>query len=369
MSYPQSLKLLLTTRAIADGGAERVWLTIARALAARGAEVILAIDDTSTPCGLDATTNPRLVSIGGSHALGVVALARLLARERPDVALAAVSGSCAKLAAAKLLTRSATPIVLSYHGFEEWRTGRLAASAYLGLPIGNAVAARIVAVSDGLAHCLIDRWGADPAKTRRIYNPVSLDLAAAAASAEDLAMRAPIVTAIGRLSVEKGVIDLVEAFARLERPQARLVIGGDGPERARIEARVRALGLDARVRLLGQVDPIEHYRRARVVAIPSRTEAFGLVVAEALAHGLPIVATDCAGPREILGEGRWGRIVPIGDADAMAHGLAAALDDPGVAAARIARAAEFSLEKGVDAWARLVDEVAAEHAAGRRGRG
>lgn len=368
MSYPQSLKLLLTTRAIADGGAERVWLTIARAFAARGAEVILAIDDPSTPCGLDATTNPRLVGIGHKHPPGIVALARLLARERPDVALAAVSGSCSKLVAAEMLARSKTPLVLSYHGFEEWRTGRLAATAYLGLPLANGAAARIVAVSEGLRRCLVERWGADPAKTSRIYNPVALDLVDAAASAGDLAGRAPIVTAIGRLSVEKGMGDLVEAFARVRRPDARLVIGGEGPERGRIEARIRALGLGDRVQLLGQVDPIEHYRRARVVAIPSHTEAFGLVVAEALAHGLPIVATDCDGPREILGEGRWGRIVPIGDPDAMALGMEAALDDPGDPTPRIARAADFSLDTGVSAWARLVDEIVAEREATRHER-
>jgi len=95
------------------------------------------------------------------------------------------------------------------------------------------------------------------------------------------------------------------------------------------------------------------------VAVPSRTEAFGLVVAEALAHGLPIVATACAGPREILGDGRWGRIVPIGDAEAMARALEAALDDPGDPGERIARAATFSTEVGLRSWADLVDEIAA----------
>ena len=360
MSYPRNLKLLLTTRAIADGGAERVWLAIARRFAAAGVEVILAIDDPSTPCGLDETTNPRLVGIGRSHPKGMLALARLLRRERPDVAMAAVSGSCSKLAAAALLARTRTPLVLSYHGFEEWRTGRLAATAYLGLPIANRVAARIVAVSDGLCRCLTERWGADPAKTSRIYNPVSLDLDAAAASAGDLSTRDPIVTAIGRLSAEKGMIDLLEAFARVRRPEARLKIGGEGPERARLEARAAELGIAGRTTFLGQVDPVEHYRRTRVVAIPSRTEAFGLVVGEALAHGLPIVATDCDGPREILGEGRWGRLVPIGDAEAMARALEDALDDPGRPDDRILRAADFSLETGFEAWSRLIEGIVAE---------
>jgi len=251
MSYAKNLKLLLTTRAIVDGGAERVLSTIARGLAARGDRVTLAIDCAVPTEGLDETTNPRLVVLGGNHAASTMRLAALLREERPDVALAAVSGSCAKLAMAKALARTATPLVLSYHGFEEWRTGRLGAIAYYGMPLLSRTASRIVAVSDGLAADVVDLWGADPAKTRRIYNPVSIDLEVAATSATTLAERPPVVLAIGRLSVEKGMIDLVEAFALIDRPEARLVIGGDGPERERIARRVSELGLDDRVHLAG----------------------------------------------------------------------------------------------------------------------
>ncbi|MCE1235018.1 MAG: glycosyltransferase [Hyphomicrobiales bacterium] len=360
MSYSKSLNLLLTTRALADGGAERVFVEIARRFAARGDRVTLAIDCAVPTEDLDETTNPRLVTLGGNHLVGFVHLVRLLRRERPDVALAAVSGSCSKLAGAVAVAGTKTPTVASYHGFEEWRTGRLAATAYLGIPLLDRVVSRYVGVSDGLTRELIERWGTKAEKTLRIYNPVSLDLAAAAASAGDLSAREPIVLAIGRLSPEKGMHDLLEAFRHVRRPEARLVIGGDGPEREALSRHIATLGLEGRVTLAGHVDPAVHYRRARVVAVPSRTEAFGLVVAEALAHGLPIVATDCHGPREILGEGRWGRIVPIGDREAMARGIEAALDEPGAPDARIARAKTFSAEAGFQNWADLVDALAAQ---------
>lgn len=359
MSYSKSLNLLLTTRALGDGGAERVWTTIARRFAERGDRVTLAVDRARPDDGLGADTNPRLIELGSSHFGSTLKLAQVLRRLRPDVALAAVSGSCVKLVAAAALARIDMPLVLSYHGFEEWRTGRLAAAAYYGMPIVNRRADRIVAVSDGLRHRLIEDWGAEEDKTIRIYNPVSLDLARAAATAEDLAARPPVVLAVGRLSIEKGMIDLVEAFARVRRPDARLIIGGDGPERERLEARIEALGLADRVSLPGRVDPNLYYATARVVAVPSRTEAFGLVLVEALAHGLPIVSTACHGPREILGEGRYGTLVPIGDAEAMARGIECALDDPGAPEERIARAATFSMEEGFAVWARLVDDLAA----------
>lgn len=360
MSYSKSLNLLLTTRAVGDGGAEKVWVSIARGFAARGDRVTLAVDHPPPPgYDLDGTTNPRLVVLGCHHAMSLVRLTRLVKAEPPDVALAAVSSSCVKLAAAVAMSRRRVPTVVSYHGFEEWRTGRLSACAYFGMPFLDRIADHVVGVSDGLVDDLITQWGADPARTRRIYNPVVVDFARARASAGDLAIRPPLVLAVGRLGIEKGMIDLVHAFARVARPDARLAIAGEGPERGRIEARIAALGLGGRVELLGRVDPEPWYARARVVAVPSHTEAFGLVLVEALAHGLPIVATACRGPREILGEGRWGRIVPIGDADAMARGIEAAFDEVGDPAERSARAEVFGFEAGMTEWARLVDAAAA----------
>lgn len=362
MSYSKSLNVLLTTRALGDGGAERVWTTIARRFAERGDRVTLAVDSGEPHEGLGDDTNPRLLVLGRSHLTGTINLARALRTIRPDVALAAVSASCVKLATAACLARSDTPLVLSYHGFEEWRTGRLAAAAYYGMPFVNRTADRIVAVSDGLRHQLIEDWGAEPAKTIRIYNPVSMDLARAAATATDLDARAPLILAVGRLSREKGMIDLLDAFARVRRSDARLIIGGDGPERANLEARAAELKITDRVAFPGRIDPTAYYPLARVVAVPSRTEAFGLVLVEALAHGLPIVATTCHGPNEILDQGRYGTLVPIGDADAMARGLEQALENPGPTGERITRAATFSMEAGFAEWGRLVDGLATERA-------
>lgn len=359
MSNRRALKLLLTTRAFGGGGAERVWSTLASRFAERGDEVILAVDmGGEDPVFVD-PRNPKVVVFGGGHIAATLALRDLLTTFRPDVALAAISGSCVKLVTAAMLAGTATPLIVSYHGFQEYRTGRLAKLAYWGMPLINRRAARIVTVSDGLHHEMVERWHADPAKTVRIYNPATIDLADAAASAGDLASRPEVVLAVGRLSPEKGLDVLIDAFGRSQRPTARLVIAGEGPERARLERQARDLGLAERVIFLGHVTEIGPlYRRARVLAVPSRTEAFGMVVVEALAHGLPIVATACTGPTEILDGGRYGRLVPVGDASALAAGIDLALDDVGEAAPRFERAARFSLEAGFAEWARLVDDVA-----------
>ena len=359
MRKAKSLELLFTTRTLVDGGAERVWVTLAERFAERGDRVTLAVDTPTPGFHLDETTNPRVVVLGENHFAATMRLAREL-RRRPAVALSALSGSSTKLVLASLLTGQRVPLVVSYHGFEEYKTGRLGAAAYYGMPIINRCAARIVTVSGGLERRLIEQWGADAGKTQRIYNPVSIDLTEAASSVGDLATRPPVVLGVGRLSHEKGMGDLVEAFARLMTPEARLVLAGDGPERGQLVARVNALGIADRVEFLGHVSDLTAvYRRARVLAVPSRTEAFGLAVVEGLAHGLPVVATACEGPMEILENGRFGRIVPKGDTQAMAEAIEAALADPGDPAPRVERAGCFSFDEGFAEWERLIDQLAA----------
>ena len=355
----RGLRILMTTRSFGGGGAERVWATLAERFAARGDEVVLAIDlDDHQPTFRD-PIGPRVAVLGAGHLRATRALADLMREFRPDVALAAISASCVKLVAAATLARSDVPLVVSYHGFEEHRTGRLAKLAYWGLPVINRRVAAIVAVSDGLHRQLVESWGADPRKTRRIYNPATLDLAGAAETAADLAERPARVLAVGRLSPEKGMDTLVAAFARTTRTDARLTIAGDGPERGRLERLAADLGVAERITFLGQVADVRPlYREARLLAVPSRTEAFGMVLVEALAHGLPVVATACSGPVEILDGGQYGRLVPIEDPAALAAGIDQELGDPGDPRPRFERARTFSLETGFGEWARLVDTLA-----------
>jgi glycosyltransferase involved in cell wall biosynthesis len=97
-----------------------------------------------------------------------------------------------------------------------------------------------------------------------------------------------------------------------------------------------------------------------VLVLTSRLESFGNVVAEGLAHGLPVVSTATAGPCEILDHGRHGAIVPIGDATAVAEAIDAALADPGDPLPRMEHAALFSIERATDAYLAAAEAVIAE---------
>ncbi|XRQ16173.1 glycosyltransferase [Actinomadura welshii] len=141
----------------------------------------------------------------------------------------------------------------------------------------------------------------------------------------------PAVACVGRLSHEKGVDLLLEAWERLiaRRPGWRLHVYGGGPEEARLRGRARAAGLSGSVEFRGVVDDVEEALvEASVFALPSRAEGFPMSVLEAMAYGLPTVAFDCApGVRALLGDGRGGVLVGPGDTAAFARELERLIDD------------------------------------------
>jgi glycosyltransferase involved in cell wall biosynthesis len=132
-----------------------------------------------------------------------------------------------------------------------------------------------------------------------------------------------------------------------------------------LSERAAALGIAERVDMPGYVnEPWAYFEKARVCAVSSLSESFSNAVVEALAHGLPVVATDCGGPREIISAPAEGVLVPVGDEAALAAALGAALAAPGDPAPRIARAAAFSVEHALDAYQRLFEDVVAKDSGG-----
>lgn len=182
-------------------------------------------------------------------------------------------------------------------------------------------------------------YGADPATLAHLPN--APDVQGIRAEAERLRpqrgrLRAelglsarPTVLFVGRLIPKKGAHLLLEALARVERePAPDLILIGDGPERARLARQAQALGLAGRVRFAGFVEPadmVRWYVAADLFVLPS-AETWGVVVAEALAAGLPVVVSDRVGCHpDVIGGLEVGRVVPHGDVPALAAAMAAQL--------------------------------------------
>jgi glycosyltransferase involved in cell wall biosynthesis len=173
------------------------------------------------------------------------------------------------------------------------------------------------------------------------------------------------VVCIARLRREKGHGTLLQAFGkvRAELPDARLVLVGDGPMRAAIEAEAIRLGVAGAVEFAGAIPDIwPCLADADVFALASDREAFGIAVAEAMAAGLPVVAPATGGIFDLVDPGVTGDIFPPGDADGLARRLLAVLRDPerGVrmGEAGRARAQEFRMEASARRYLSLYDELA-----------
>jgi glycosyltransferase involved in cell wall biosynthesis len=354
-------KVLFYTHGLVDGGGERLWACLATAFHRRGNTVIFVQDFEASDNRHNLDPEIRVYTLGRSHLKAVSRLAEILEIEKPCVALSAIGGSNIKLVMAARKARTATRVIITYHGFNEWRTGLLSFLGYASLPRLSEAAARTVAVSLGLRDTLVRRWGAQREKTICIHNPVFFPVDAPVPTAADLSARDDVILAVGRFVTEKDFTTLIRAFARLDRPSARLVILGKGPLQHTLDDEIARLGLGDRVSLPGySKEPWTHYAKARCFVSSSISEPFGNVVVEAMAYGLPVVATACDGPLEILENGRHGRIVPLGDAMQMANAIAATLDDPGDPVARRRRAEQFSFAVRVPAYEQLIADVLAE---------
>ena len=172
----------------------------------------------------------------------------------------------------------------------------------------------------------------------------------------------PRIGSIGRLHPNKGYDILIRAAARLRERglDFRLTITGEGPERPALQAEVEALKLGGLVSLPGWVDdPETTFAAMDLFVLSSVVEPFGLVVIEAMAARTPVIASDIDGPRDILGGGRWGRLVPPRDPEALADAIAEALADPAAAeatawSAQVEALGRYSMQAGGERLARAL---------------
>jgi glycosyltransferase involved in cell wall biosynthesis len=191
----------------------------------------------------------------------------------------------------------------------------------------------VIGNSQGVADDLSQMTGLPRERIQMLYNPVITPEVREKARAP-LAHpwfepgQPPVILAVGRLAKQKDFPTLIQAFAQVRQTRpARLLILGEGQDRPELEAMVNQLGLREDVAMPGFVEnPYAYMSRAALYILSSRWEGLPTVLIEALYCGSPIIATDCpSGPREILVDGQHGKLVPVGDVDALAQAIGAGL--------------------------------------------
>lgn len=341
------------------GGAEKVALNLANAFVKRGLAVDMVVMAKTGVLVSSLDPRVRVVDLEAVRMRGLLRpLMRYLRAERPDALLACMWPLTVIAVLARKLTRVSTRIVVAEH--ISWIIAQkrypllhrfmLRTSVCFLFPAAHAV----VAVSQGVADDLAAVSGLRRSSITVIYNPI-VGAAIEAVMDDPPAAKAPAwdsaeirILNVGTLKEQKKQALLLRAFCILRKQMnAHLLILGEGELRSELEALVDDLGLRDSVSMPGFVrNTGPYYRRADLFVLSSAWEGLPTVLIEALEAGTPIVSTDCrSGPREILCDGKYGRLVPVGDAEALATVMLASLRDRPDSEALKARARDFSVEK------------------------
>lgn len=353
-------KIALFLPSLDGGGAERVAITLASGFLKRGYEIdFVLVKATGDLLGL-IPPEARLIDLHASRT--VTALPKLttyLANEKPAALIAGIDHVNMIAIWAKLLSHSRSKVSIGNHTHLSSmirNTPKLQEKIYpLLLQIFHRYANAIIAISQASADDMAKIGKIPRSMIQTIYNPFPI-LEIIRLSNEPLEHpwfavgQPPVILAAGRLSAEKDYPTLLKAFALLRsRLPARMIILGEGKERSRLHALAGELGILPDVDLPGFSDhPYAFMSRSRVFVLSSAWEGFGNVLVEALACGTQVVSTDCpGGPAEILEGGRYGRLVPIGDVEALAQAIEAALDVPFPPDILRQRAEDFTVDRAV----------------------
>ncbi len=374
---PSTTSISVFLPALEGGGAERAMLHLAQGFADRGFKTDLVLAETKGAYLDTVPSSIRIVDLNARSPLLVsktLALRRYLQREQPTVLFSALD-ILSSATWAQRLAGTPTRIVMcvqtylsqQFRDHQPHTMGRIRPRLVRWFyPWADA----IVAASRGVADDVAQMTGI-PAKTIQvIYNPV-VTPAVLAKMQQPVdhpwfaSGMPPVILGVGRLVSQKDFPNLVQAFAlvRQQRP-ARLMILGEGEDRAKLEAQIQALGLQDDVALPGFAEnPYAYMAHASVFALSSIFEGFGNVVAEAMAAGTSIVSTNCpSGPAEILEDGKYGTLVPVSDAAALAKGILTAIDHPIAPDILRQRAQAFSLDRATEQYIDVLSRLTPQSA-------
>ncbi|MGV8804907.1 MAG: glycosyltransferase [Polaromonas sp.] len=358
------MKVLLLITGLGMGGAEKVVTGLADALAAKGHDVRIAYM-TGTAVVVPANSNIQVVSLGmlskQDALVGFFKLRRLIRDFQPDV----VHSHMVHANIMARLVRLITPLkrlISTAHSSNEG--GKLRMLAYR---LTDALADMSTNVSEEAVAVFIQAQAARPGRMVAVHNGISTDVFAFNASARERQREALLVgencrllLAVGRLHEAKDYPNLFHALAQLPANDLnyKLCIAGDGPLRGHLDKLILQLGLSDRVNFLGiRRDVADLMSAADVFVLSSAWEGFPMVVMEAMANERILVATDCGGIREAVGDA--GFLVKPMDAKALALALHTALQLPLAQSKSLGRAArarvveKYSLNSVVEKWLKL----------------
>lgn len=337
------------------GGVERIRLVLARELVRRGLSVEFILMQATGDLLAEAQREFSVVDLAAPKMRnGIPLLADYLCQRRPDALIAAMWPLTVIAPFAARMSGFRGKVLVSEHNtlsqqYKKWgllhRITLRASSA-----VGYRLASARVGVSLGVCSDIAGLSFMSRSHFTTIHNPVR---AAAKPDYDDLSTANALwgkvgkrILNVGSLKDQKNHALLLRAFGIMSQSDARLMLLGQGANEAALRTLASNLGIADRVIFAGfHPDPSAFYATADLFVLSSDYEGFGNVIIEALSFGLPVVSTDCpSGPSEILEGGQFGRLVPVGDATALARAMEEALTVTVDRESLIRRASDFAPE-------------------------
>ena len=348
------------------GGAERMMVILANEFANHGHQVDLLLAKKKGPYERLVGGAVNCIDFKrGRVLLSLIPLIKYLKKNKPDVLLSAMNHTNIVSVWARILSRSNTKCVVSVRNAMKGKKGitkRLNRILFYGLiKLSYPYSHAITTVSNGVSNEVAILLPGHKEKIHTVYNPVvgpelkeqiKEPLRHPWLTSDNI----PVIISVGRLTFQKNFDSLIHSFCRVRKEiDAKLIIFGEGEMREELEKLVNKLRLEEHVHLPGFVNnPFSYIKKASLFVLSSRWEGLPGVLIQAMACGTPVLSTDCPhGPAEILENGKWGKLVPVGDPDKMSREIINSLQQtkhPDVTR----RANYFSVDKAVDNYLRIM---------------
>lgn len=350
------------------GGAERISVSLAAALIKLGCQIDFVLMRKQGALIAELPAGVRLVDLKAPRIRSALKpLTAYFRDERPAGAITNMWPLTSVAVLARLRSRVPTRLAVcehntlsvSYSQKGKLHKAALALSIRTSYPLADARIAVSSGAADDLAKLTMLRRNSISVVHNPIPSPATVDTAMLTA-ADAVWKGAPWgqrVLSVGSLKRQKNHTLLMRAFAGMsELPQSHLLILGEGPLRVELEQLSLQLGVASRVIFAGfHSDPTPFYQTADLFVLSSDYEGFGNVIVEAMACGLPVLCTDCpSGPAEILDNGKFGRLVPVNNVDALATAMAEELSKEHDCERLKARALDFAPEKAAARYLELL---------------
>lgn len=363
-------KIAIFIPSLRGGGAERVMLNLASGLVSKNYSIDLVVVKLEGQYINQIPQNIKVINLNSKRAItSIIPLIKYIKKNEPNVIVSAMGHINIVAIIAKLFMSNKIKVIITEHttlslakkeskNLKEKITIKILKYIY-------QYSDAIVAVSKDVAKDMSSILNIPLEKINVIYNPIISD---------DLIKKSmenineswfypgepPVVISVGRLTEAKDFDTLIYAFKKIyEKMKVRLVILGEGEKRSYLEKLIHDMGLDNDVKILGFVEnPYSYMKRASVFVLSSKREGLPTVLVEALACGTPVISTDCySGPREILQNGKLGKLVPVGDVDALANEIIKLLENKVENRMVLNELKDFTFESSVQKYIDLIRKV------------